>query len=116
MFTYLLFFLTIFYDCLDNIGGPTQDELLQVLDNCELSNSRCTTPSVSPAVSLYNTAGSYRSRRAGPALYDSHLESSIEEERDVEIVNDEHDDLDEATGGERGDTLVNRPTYYVSQC
>ncbi|CAB4008289.1 BTB POZ domain-containing KCTD3 isoform X1 [Paramuricea clavata] len=94
----------------DNMAGPTQDELLQVLDNCDLSNSRCTTPSVSPAASLYNTAGSSRVRCAGAALYDSHLASSIEEQHELDVVNEIHDD------GENADMPVNRPTYFVSQC
>jgi hypothetical protein len=89
------------------MAGPTQGELLQVLDNCDLSNSRCTTPSVSPAASLYNTAGSSRVRCAGAALYDSHLASSIEEQHELDEI---HDD------GENADMPVNRPTYFVSQC
>ncbi len=93
----------------DNMGGPTQDELLQVLDNCDLSNSRCTTPSVSPAASLYNTSGSSRVRCAGAALYDSHLASSIEEEHEF-IDNETQED------GENAAMPVNRPTYFVSQC
>ena len=92
------------------MGGPTQDELLQVLDNCDLSNSRCTTPSVSPAASLYNTAGTTRVRCAGAALYDSHLASSIEEEHEF-VVNEIQDN-----GGGEDVMPVNRPTYFVSQC
>ena len=37
-------------------GGPTADELLQALDSCDLTNSRFTTPSVSPAPSLSHVA------------------------------------------------------------
>ena len=92
------------------MGGPTQDELLQVLDNCDLSNSWCTTPSTSPAASLYNTAGTSRARCAGAALYDSHLGSSIEEEHEF-VVNEIQDD-----GAGDDETPLNRPTYFVSQC
>ena len=35
-----------------NTGGPTATELVHILSQCELSNSRCTTPSVSPSPSL----------------------------------------------------------------
>uniref|UniRef100_A0AAX7TCA5 Potassium channel tetramerisation-type BTB domain-containing protein n=1 Tax=Astatotilapia calliptera TaxID=8154 RepID=A0AAX7TCA5_ASTCA len=33
-------------------GGPTEEELLQLLDQCDLSTSRCATPNISPAPSL----------------------------------------------------------------
>ena len=33
-------------------GGPTPDELVRLLDQCDLSNSRSTTPSMSPSPSL----------------------------------------------------------------
>ena len=100
----------------DNIGGPTQDELLQVLDNCDLSNSRCTTPSVSPATSLYNTSR-VRCQPASAALYDSHLASSIEEEHEVDIVNEIHHDNEHSNEEAQNPTgSVNRPTYFVSQC
>lgn len=29
-------------------GGPTAEELLRLLDQCDLSNSHCSTPSISP--------------------------------------------------------------------
>lgn len=86
-----------------------------MLDNCDLSNSRCTTPSVSPAASLYNASGSGRLKCAGAALYDSNLASSIEEEHDIDLINeihDEHDNVEEHSSSLR----VNRPTYFVSQC
>lgn len=35
-----------------DIGGPTEEELLQLLDQCDLSTSRCATPNISPAPSL----------------------------------------------------------------
>uniref|UniRef100_A0A8C5EU71 BTB domain-containing protein n=1 Tax=Gouania willdenowi TaxID=441366 RepID=A0A8C5EU71_GOUWI len=34
------------------IGGPTEEELLQLLDQCDLSTSRCATPNISPAPSV----------------------------------------------------------------
>ncbi|XP_036066774.1 BTB/POZ domain-containing protein KCTD3 [Oryzias melastigma] len=36
----------------DDIGGPTEEELLQLLDQCDLSTSRCATPNISPAPSV----------------------------------------------------------------
>uniref|UniRef100_A0A671VAU7 BTB/POZ domain-containing protein KCTD3 n=1 Tax=Sparus aurata TaxID=8175 RepID=A0A671VAU7_SPAAU len=33
-------------------GGPTEEELLQLLDQCDLSTSRCATPNISPAPSV----------------------------------------------------------------
>lgn len=38
--------------CLTDIGGPTEEELLQLLDQCDLSTSRCATPNISPAPSV----------------------------------------------------------------
>lgn len=39
----------------DDIGNVTQGELLRTLEQCDLSASRCTTPSISPATSLLQT-------------------------------------------------------------
>lgn len=39
----------------DDIGNVTQGELLRTLEQCDLSASRCTTPSMSPATSLLQT-------------------------------------------------------------
>ncbi|XP_005796274.1 BTB/POZ domain-containing protein KCTD3 [Xiphophorus maculatus] len=36
----------------EDVGGPTEEELLQLLDQCDLSTSRCATPSISPAPSV----------------------------------------------------------------
>ncbi|XP_055718840.1 BTB/POZ domain-containing protein KCTD3-like [Salvelinus fontinalis] len=36
----------------DEVGGPTEEELLQLLDQCDLSTSRCATPNISPAPSV----------------------------------------------------------------
>ncbi|XP_069464671.1 BTB/POZ domain-containing protein KCTD3 isoform X2 [Ambystoma mexicanum] len=33
-------------------GGPTEEELLKLLDQCDLSTSRCATPNISPATSV----------------------------------------------------------------
>ncbi|XP_067845006.1 BTB/POZ domain-containing protein KCTD3 isoform X2 [Heptranchias perlo] len=35
-----------------DVGGPTEEELLKLLDQCDLSTSRCATPNISPAASL----------------------------------------------------------------
>ncbi|XP_061601220.1 BTB/POZ domain-containing protein KCTD3 [Cololabis saira] len=36
----------------EDVGGPSEEELLQLLDQCDLSTSRCATPSISPAPSV----------------------------------------------------------------
>uniref|UniRef100_A0AAQ4QWN5 BTB/POZ domain-containing protein KCTD3 n=1 Tax=Gasterosteus aculeatus aculeatus TaxID=481459 RepID=A0AAQ4QWN5_GASAC len=36
----------------EDAGGPTEEELLQLLDQCDLSTSRCATPNISPAPSM----------------------------------------------------------------
>ncbi|KAM9409470.1 BTB/POZ domain-containing protein KCTD3 [Pholidichthys leucotaenia] len=36
----------------EDVGGPTEEELLQLLDQCDLSTSRCATPNISPAPSV----------------------------------------------------------------
>lgn len=38
--------------CVTDVGGPTEEELLQLLDQCDLSTSRCATPNISPAPSV----------------------------------------------------------------
>lgn len=43
-------------------GGPTEEELLKLLDQCDLSASRCATPSISPAASVVQHS---RLREAG---------------------------------------------------
>ncbi|XP_069810470.1 BTB/POZ domain-containing protein KCTD3 isoform X2 [Dendropsophus ebraccatus] len=35
-----------------DVGGPTEEELLKLLDQCDLSASRCATPNISPATSV----------------------------------------------------------------
>ncbi|MEE6473907.1 hypothetical protein FKM82_010213 [Ascaphus truei] len=35
-----------------DVGGPTEEELLKLLDQCDLSTSRCATPNISPATSV----------------------------------------------------------------
>ncbi|XP_034043918.1 BTB/POZ domain-containing protein KCTD3 [Thalassophryne amazonica] len=36
----------------EDVGGPTEEELLKLLDQCDLSTSRCATPNISPAPSV----------------------------------------------------------------
>ncbi|TKS69919.1 BTB/POZ domain-containing protein KCTD3 [Collichthys lucidus] len=40
----------------NDVGGPTEEELLQLLDQCDLSTSRCATPNISPAPSVLHHA------------------------------------------------------------
>lgn len=44
--TFLYFLAT------DTSGGPTPEELWKLLDQCDLSNSHCSTPCISPSPSL----------------------------------------------------------------
>ncbi|KTF85739.1 hypothetical protein cypCar_00006735 [Cyprinus carpio] len=37
------------------VGGPTEEELLKLLDQCDLSTSRCATPNISPAPSVLHS-------------------------------------------------------------
>ncbi|KAJ3594202.1 hypothetical protein NHX12_006533 [Muraenolepis orangiensis] len=58
-----------------DVGGPSEEELLQLLDQCDLSTSRCATPNISPASSvLHQTrpreSGSSLQLQAQPALPD----------------------------------------------
>uniref|UniRef100_A0A8C1J5I7 BTB/POZ domain-containing protein KCTD3-like n=1 Tax=Cyprinus carpio TaxID=7962 RepID=A0A8C1J5I7_CYPCA len=40
---------------MDTVGGPTEEELLKLLDQCDLSTSRCATPNISPAPSVLHS-------------------------------------------------------------
>ncbi|XP_054568906.1 BTB/POZ domain-containing protein KCTD3 isoform X2 [Eptesicus fuscus] len=53
-------------------GGPTEEELLKLLDQCDLSASRCATPSISPAASVVQHS---RLREAGSSLQLQHHET-----------------------------------------
>ncbi|XP_055587165.1 BTB/POZ domain-containing protein KCTD3 isoform X2 [Uranotaenia lowii] len=39
------------------VGGPTADELIRLLDQCDLSNSHCSTPCMSPCPSALSSSG-----------------------------------------------------------
>lgn len=49
-------------------GGPTTDELIHLLDQCDLSNSHCSTPSMSPCPSNLPTATIARMKAANVAF------------------------------------------------
>uniref|UniRef100_A0A8C9L8K4 BTB/POZ domain-containing protein KCTD3 n=1 Tax=Pavo cristatus TaxID=9049 RepID=A0A8C9L8K4_PAVCR len=53
-----------------NVGGPTEEELLKLLDQCDLSTSRCATPNISPATSVVqpNRLRESNSRKKVPHL------------------------------------------------
>uniref|UniRef100_A0A8C2G4N4 BTB/POZ domain-containing protein KCTD3-like n=1 Tax=Cyprinus carpio TaxID=7962 RepID=A0A8C2G4N4_CYPCA len=40
---------------MDTVGGPTEEELLKLLDQCDLSTSHCATPNISPAPSVLHS-------------------------------------------------------------
>lgn len=50
------------------IGGPTPDELIRLLDQCDLSNSLCSTPCMSPCPSNLPTATIARLKAANVAF------------------------------------------------
>ncbi|XP_016076695.1 PREDICTED: BTB/POZ domain-containing protein KCTD3 [Miniopterus natalensis] len=53
-------------------GGPTEEELLKLLDQCDLSASRCATPSISPATSVVQHS---RLRESSSSLQLQHHET-----------------------------------------
>ncbi|XP_053523281.1 BTB/POZ domain-containing protein KCTD3 isoform X2 [Artibeus jamaicensis] len=53
-------------------GGPTEEELLKLLDQCDLSTSRCATPSISPATSVVQPS---RLRESSSSLQLQHQET-----------------------------------------
>ncbi|XP_074846070.1 BTB/POZ domain-containing protein KCTD3 isoform X3 [Carettochelys insculpta] len=55
-----------------NVGGPTEEELLKLLDQCDLSTSRCATPNISPATSLVQQS---RLRESSSSLQLQHHET-----------------------------------------
>nr|XP_045008232.1 BTB/POZ domain-containing protein KCTD3 isoform X2 [Jaculus jaculus] len=53
-------------------GGPTEEELLRLLDQCDLSTSRCATPNISPATSVVQHS---RLRESSSSLQLQHQET-----------------------------------------
>ncbi|XP_060220890.1 BTB/POZ domain-containing protein KCTD3 isoform X3 [Meriones unguiculatus] len=53
-------------------GGPTEEELLKLLDQCDLSTSRCATPNISPATSVLQHS---RLRESSSSLQLQHHET-----------------------------------------
>ncbi|XP_005348911.1 BTB/POZ domain-containing protein KCTD3 isoform X1 [Microtus ochrogaster] len=53
-------------------GGPTEEELLKLLDQCDLSASRCATPNISPATSVLQHS---RLRESNSSLQLQHHET-----------------------------------------
>jgi len=49
-------------------GGPTPEELLKLLDQCDLSNSHCSTPCISPSTSLFGSAVTARLKSSNLAF------------------------------------------------
>nr|XP_020665573.1 BTB/POZ domain-containing protein KCTD3 isoform X3 [Pogona vitticeps] len=54
-----------------DVGGPTEEELLKLLDQCDLSTSRCATPNISPATSVVQQS---RLRESNSSLQLQHRE------------------------------------------
>ncbi|XP_077195385.1 BTB/POZ domain-containing protein KCTD3 [Paroedura picta] len=55
-----------------DVGGPTEEELLKLLDQCDLSTSRCATPNISPATSVLQQS---RLRESSSSLQLQHRET-----------------------------------------
>uniref|UniRef100_A0A8D2IXY8 Potassium channel tetramerization domain containing 3 n=1 Tax=Varanus komodoensis TaxID=61221 RepID=A0A8D2IXY8_VARKO len=55
-----------------DVGGPTEEELLKLLDQCDLSTSRCATPNISPATSVVQQS---RLRESSSSLQLQHRET-----------------------------------------
>ncbi|XP_073740143.1 BTB/POZ domain-containing protein KCTD3 isoform X7 [Callorhinus ursinus] len=55
-----------------DVGGPTEEELLKLLDQCDLSTSRCATPNISPATSVLQHS---RLRESSSSLQLQHHET-----------------------------------------
>ncbi|XP_078212708.1 BTB/POZ domain-containing protein KCTD3 isoform X6 [Callithrix jacchus] len=91
-------------------GGPTEEELLKLLDQCDLSTSRCATPNISPATSVVQhshlresnsslqlqhhetiheaaTYGSVRPYRESPLLARARRTESFHSYRDFQTIN-----------------------------
>nr|XP_045253114.1 BTB/POZ domain-containing protein KCTD3 isoform X5 [Macaca fascicularis] len=91
-------------------GGPTEEELLKLLDQCDLSTSRCATPNISPATSVVQhshlresnsslqlqhhdtiheaaTYGSMRPYRESPLLARARRTESFHSYRDFQTIN-----------------------------
>nr|XP_045253108.1 BTB/POZ domain-containing protein KCTD3 isoform X4 [Macaca fascicularis] len=93
-----------------DVGGPTEEELLKLLDQCDLSTSRCATPNISPATSVVQhshlresnsslqlqhhdtiheaaTYGSMRPYRESPLLARARRTESFHSYRDFQTIN-----------------------------
>lgn len=93
-----------------DVGGPTEEELLKLLDQCDLSTSRCATPNISPATSVLQqsrlresnsslqlqhhdtiheaaTYGSMRPYRESPLLARARRTESFHSYRDFQTIN-----------------------------
>ena len=78
----------IFPVCLD-VGGPTPEELVRLLDQCDISNSRQTTPSVSPSPSLM-AANQHTSSASSLLSNHQHVTPSSQRRRGVGHDAQEH--------------------------
>lgn len=47
-----IYIFSFLLSAMQNSGGPTAEELIKLLDQCDLSNSHCSTPCISPCLSL----------------------------------------------------------------
>ncbi|XP_069787392.1 BTB/POZ domain-containing protein KCTD3 isoform X2 [Narcine bancroftii] len=112
-----------------DVGGPTEEELLKLLDQCDLSASRCVTPNISPAASLVQhtklresssslqlqtseafhetaTYGSVRPYRESPLLARARRTESFHSYRDFQPFTFNKSMLDKGNAASESETAV----------
>ena len=85
-FVWILYFLNI--PAIETgVGGPTAAELVHLVDQCDLTNSRATTPSVSPSPLLMASGGQsqYTPQALRRQLLSIHSESVVSIPENVEL-------------------------------
>lgn len=114
-----------------DVGGPTEEELLKLLDQCDLSASRCATPNISPATSVVHqsrlrdsssslqlhhetiheaaTYGSVRPYRESPLLARARRTESFHSYRDFQTFSFNKNNI-ERVNSENGNVLTKNET------
>ncbi|EDO48579.1 predicted protein [Nematostella vectensis] len=96
-------------------AGPTEGELLKTLEQCDLSTSRCSTPSLSPATSVIQTNDLLGSRMKLSLSCPSLTEEETEEPAHPRepLRRRDHTHTRELTPSREGSI---RARYMISQC
>lgn len=72
----IIFFLLLFKLAQQMRGGPTAEELLRLLDQCDLSNSLCSTPCMSPCSSIVSSAATINRLKAANVAFLNQMHST----------------------------------------